>query len=312
MARVAANCKCAMASCKAENHDVCSACSRSFCGKHLPFTRHQCEDAPQPAAAITSATLAARAASAGPPVCIPFATVAPASSKLARSRKNQLQADEDEDEEEEEEEEDEAVGEHQQKKARPDTAAVQAVKKWSKKPQGRKSKNAFVRQQEHKNDSFEAVNSSTLMCRACSKEIDLKKDRCTEHCAGKMHQQALRRWKDAKQRQQLISQSMEKFASTVPVEARVRRFEVVSAFLEEGLPLHSLRNSSRVRSLLESGSWALGSREDLAGLIPAIRDQELLTIRSELLQTKSGCKRGPVDGGDASSGQAAYCAPPAF
>jgi hypothetical protein len=285
MARVAASCKCAMASCKAENHDVCSACSHSFCDVHLPFIRHRCGDAPQPAAAIASPTLEARAASAGTPVrrLVPFATVAPASSKLARPRKNQLQlVDEEEEEEDEGEDEGEAAGEHQQKKARPA----------HKKQLGPKSKTAFDRVRECKGDSFEAVNSTTLMCRACGKEIDLKGDRCKEHCAGKMHQQALQRWSAAKQKQQLIAKSLEKFASTVPVEARVRRFEVMSAFLEEGLPLHSLRNSSRVRSLLESGSWALGSREDLAALIPTIRDHELRAIRSELLQTsaKSGSK----------------------
>ena len=290
---------CSKKNCSAENWDLCDECKASFCEKHHPPQSHSCGDAfgtegcgslydnsgvAQEKCRATAMPAATPLKQAPPNKVIPFFNFPPPKSDLYRKRRSAATcAGEDSAPNVGEVADAEADG-----NSEPDTQLAQKKAKLTWDPPAEQSGWRATTPTERasdprfKRESF-IVSNSRLYCRACAIEFKTTKHSTSDgHCNSKSHRDALTRYNGIKTRQQQIKLELEKLVSKVPLDTRVRRYEVVRMLITEGIPLNAVRKGSPLRQLLETGSYSLGSVKDLAGFIPILGKEEMKTVIMEL------------------------------
>jgi hypothetical protein len=153
------------------------------------------------------------------------------------------------------------------------------------------------------------IDGNELFCEACAKPLINKGSTLKYHFAAASHAKAKVSFLARKSRQSQLFQYYSSLAMAenrnAPANQQAWRYQVVSAFLEAGIPLEKV-NISSLHELLESGHPKLGVSTTLADFIPSVRDIELETIRDEL-----GIPRASTGSSSSSTSSASECKVPA-
>jgi hypothetical protein len=135
------------------------------------------------------------------------------------------------------------------------------------------------------------VQDGKLYCRACTKDLSLRKGTVDSHCnKSKTHKENMEKYvatlSDDDQIRILISQHFETHPDavqrTVPPDVHVYRWRVTETMMYAGVPMAKI---DMLRSLLEREGHSLTDRSHMSRLyIPQIEDREIKRVVKELLQ----------------------------
>ena len=135
-----------------------------------------------------------------------------------------------------------------------------------------------------------AVVSGSLRYNACSETLSLKKSSMDKHIKSSKHTNGVARIAKDKKQSQSIMECLKRrdmrsppSGSTLPVDIRLFRFEIVECVLTRGIPLSKV---DVLRPLLEKYGHRLTHSTNLREIIPAVLEKEKDKLRSELKTVK--------------------------
>ena len=130
------------------------------------------------------------------------------------------------------------------------------------------------------------IRGGKLFCNACHKLLSTKKSILQNHCKSKKHAQGKEKLVKSKKRDVTITEvlkadnaSCRLQTSTLPLEVRAFRVQVVEDFLKARVPLYKI---DKLRNLLERGGNSLTDSSHLSQHIPLILKQETERLKEEI------------------------------
>lgn len=133
-------------------------------------------------------------------------------------------------------------------------------------------------------DEHFTVREGKLFCNACREILGTKKSVLQYHISSKKHQKGKDHLKKSKLKEQTIIEAFkaEKSTtkdSTLPLEERAYRIEVVGEFLKAGIPI---RKIDALRPLLEKNGYRLTGSTHQGQYISSVLKHEIEQIKEEL------------------------------
>ena len=129
------------------------------------------------------------------------------------------------------------------------------------------------------------VREGKLFCNACRQILSTKKSALKIHVSSKKHQDGKKKLKISKLREQTIAEAFKREESskskdsTLPVEECAYRLEVVTKFLNAGIPI---AKTDMLWSLLEKNGYRLTGSSSLGEYVSMALKQEIEQIKQEL------------------------------
>ena len=129
------------------------------------------------------------------------------------------------------------------------------------------------------------LREGKLFCNACRQILSTKKSVLKIHVSSKKHQDGKQKLKRSKLREQTIAEAFKREESSkskdsaLPVEECVYRPEVVTEFLNAGIPI---AKTDMLRSLLEKNGYRLTGSSNLGQYVSMALKQEIEQIKQEL------------------------------
>ena len=129
------------------------------------------------------------------------------------------------------------------------------------------------------------LRGGKLFCNGCKEILSSKKSILKNHFASKKHAAGKEKLKVTKKRDQTIEEALRKEKhnkdSTLPVEERAYRLQVVEEFLKAGIPI---RKMDKLRTLLERQGYRLSHSSNMMDYVTIIYKQEIERIKAEIRQ----------------------------
>ena len=129
------------------------------------------------------------------------------------------------------------------------------------------------------------LRGGKLFCNGCKEILSSKKSILKNHIASKKHAAGKEKLKVTKKRDQTIEEALRKEKhnkdSTLPVEERAYRLQVVEEFLKAGIPI---RKMDKLRTLLERQGYRLSHSSNMMDYVTIIYKQEIERIKAEIRQ----------------------------
>ena len=129
------------------------------------------------------------------------------------------------------------------------------------------------------------LRGGKLFCNGCKEILSSKKSILKNHFASKKHAAGKEKLKVTKKRDQTIEEALRKEKhnkdSTLPVEERAYRLQVVEEFLKAGIPI---RKMDKLRTLLERQGHRLSHSSNMMDYVTIIYKQEIERIKAEICQ----------------------------
>lgn len=129
------------------------------------------------------------------------------------------------------------------------------------------------------------LRGGKLFCNGCKEILSSKKSILKNHFASKKHAAGKEKLKVTKKRDQTIKEALRKEKhnkdSTLPVEERAYRLQVVEEFLKAGIPI---RKMDKLRTLLERQGYQLSHSSNMMDYVTIIYKQEIERIKAEIRQ----------------------------
>ena len=129
------------------------------------------------------------------------------------------------------------------------------------------------------------LRGEKLFCNGCKEILSSKKSILKNHFASKKHAAGKEKLKVTKKRDQTIEEALRKEKhnkdSTLPVEERAYRLQVVEEFLKAGIPI---RKMDKLRTLLERQGYRLSHSSNMMDYVTIIYKQEIERIKAEIRQ----------------------------
>lgn len=129
------------------------------------------------------------------------------------------------------------------------------------------------------------LRGGKLFCSGCKEILSSKKSILKNHFASKKHAAGKEKLKVTKKRDQTIEEALRKEKhnkdSTLPVEERAYRLQVVEEFLKAGIPI---RKMDKLRTLLERQGYRLSHSSNMMDYVTIIYKQEIERIKAEIRQ----------------------------
>ena len=130
------------------------------------------------------------------------------------------------------------------------------------------------------------IRGGKLFCNACHELLSTKKSILQNHCKSKKHAQGKEMLVKSKKRDVTITEALKADnascrlqTSTLPLEVRAFRVQVVEDFLKAGFPLYKI---DKLRDLLEKGGNRLTNSSHLRQHIPLTLKQETERLKEEI------------------------------
>ena len=132
------------------------------------------------------------------------------------------------------------------------------------------------------------VSAGKLFCQACREELSTKRSVLKYHISSKKHQDRKKKREQKEVREIDIAQALKPWkhdtdshpkGESLPMQHRVYRVKVMTAFLRAGIPLQKL---GHFRDILEESAYSLMDRRHMSDLIPFILAEEQAKIKKEI------------------------------
>ena len=127
------------------------------------------------------------------------------------------------------------------------------------------------------------LRGGKLFCNGCKEILSSKKSILKNHLTSKKHAAGKEKVKVTKKQDQTIEEALQKHNkdSTLPVEERAYRLQVVEGFLKAGIPI---RKMDKLRTLLERQGYRLSHSSNMMDYVTIIYKQEIERIKAEIRQ----------------------------
>ena len=136
------------------------------------------------------------------------------------------------------------------------------------------------------------ISEGKLFCNACHESLSTKKSVLQNHCKSKKHAQGNEKLVKSEKKDVTITKALKADnascrlqTSTLPLEVRAFRVQVVEDFLKVGVPLYKI---DKPRDLLERGGNRLTDSSHSRQHIPLILKQETERLKEEIANRDLG------------------------